>query len=433
MKKVLYVIPDYNRLTLRMVNALKAQEGIAVYIVAPFRFNGLLKWMAYAGKDKITFLKKIYRRYEDWQKVRDGKNIKIISISFMQLLKKFFVDKKTRTKFNFENFFKGLLENELSNTIDFKAYDYLYCFDTCALVYLSKGKKQNPGIVTILESRASHIDYAVSVNEQINTLFGIQLRTGDPPGKHWFWKLREEPKYSDYVVVYSDFHKKQFYNILSQDKVLKIPLACNFVKQQKASDSENDKRYDSKVLNFIYVGAINHRKGCELLLNAWRNLNRKYQTQNFQLTFVGKPSAEMQKVLKDVPSNVFLKGFLFHDELEKELQKADVFIFPSFNDSFGLVVLEAMAFNLPVITTKNCGASDFIKDGYTGKIINDAFSEVEVMEKIEYFIANPDEIDKMTANLAREEMYEEKDEIYLASEQFRKVFRQDNVVNMKTC
>jgi glycosyltransferase involved in cell wall biosynthesis len=53
----------------------------------------------------------------------------------------------------------------------------------------------------------------------------------------------------------------------------------------------------------------------------------------------------------------------------ERFQSSDIFLFPSLEDGFGYVVAEAMACGLPVITTKNTGASDLLQPGVNGEIV----------------------------------------------------------------
>ncbi len=58
--------------------------------------------------------------------------------------------------------------------------------------------------------------------------------------------------------------------------------------------------------------------------------------------------------------NIFYTPYINQNDLAKALQTADVFVFPSFLDSWAAVVLEAMASGLPVIVTKNTGAAQLV-------------------------------------------------------------------------
>jgi glycosyltransferase involved in cell wall biosynthesis len=66
---------------------------------------------------------------------------------------------------------------------------------------------------------------------------------------------------------------------------------------------------------------------------------------------------------------VELVGAIPRSEMAAQYHWADLFVLPSVSDTFGLVILEAMAHGLPVIATKNTGAPDILRDGVDGFIV----------------------------------------------------------------
>jgi glycosyltransferase involved in cell wall biosynthesis len=74
---------------------------------------------------------------------------------------------------------------------------------------------------------------------------------------------------------------------------------------------------------------------------------------------------DLEKLRKQYPDAIFA-GYRFGDELAQYLSDADVFVFPSRTDTFGLVMLEAMACGTPVAAYPVTGPIDVIEDGYSG-------------------------------------------------------------------
>ncbi len=96
--------------------------------------------------------------------------------------------------------------------------------------------------------------------------------------------------------------------------------------------------------------------------------------------FLGMPWAGSKIVIGDGPErarlqqqypNATFTGYKFGDDLASHLAAADVMVFPSRTDTFGLVNLEAMACGVPVAAYPVTGPIDVIEDGVTGALDND--------------------------------------------------------------
>lgn len=111
-------------------------------------------------------------------------------------------------------------------------------------------------------------------------------------------------------------------------------------------------------LRLLFVGTIMRRKGIEILLSAVRNLPEKTVT----LQLVG-PMGDAADLLRRHKGLFSYLPFQQHDDLVKQYQEADVFVFPSLLDSWAQTVLEAMACGTPAIVTENTGAKDAVLQG----------------------------------------------------------------------
>jgi alpha-maltose-1-phosphate synthase len=117
-------------------------------------------------------------------------------------------------------------------------------------------------------------------------------------------------------------------------------------------------------LRVIFVGSLGQRKGLSYLFDAIRLCG-----SGVELTVIGtkplQPCPRLDEELKKVrwiPSCP-------HSQVLAEMAAHDVFVFPSLFEGFGLVLLEAMAVGLPIITTPNTAGPDLIKDGQEGYIV----------------------------------------------------------------
>jgi len=118
----------------------------------------------------------------------------------------------------------------------------------------------------------------------------------------------------------------------------------------------------------LYVGRVSWEKNLRLLVQAYRGMNHS----NCHLVIVGEgpASVEMQQELADLP--VTFTGYLTGEALATAYASSDVFAFPSRTETFGQVVLEAMASGLPVVGLVAEGVCDLIESERTGLLVNDS-------------------------------------------------------------
>lgn len=154
------------------------------------------------------------------------------------------------------------------------------------------------------------------------------------------------------------------------------------------------KRKGSNNYNLLYVGSLIKRKGVDLLIDALSNVN-----ENYKLTIVGD-GPEKERLIKqatrlNIIDKIDFVGFKHEDDLKKYYIKSDIFILPTREDCFGLVTLEAICAEMPVIVSKYAdGATDLVKDGESGIII-DPYNKDEVARAIERMITDSKLREKM--------------------------------------
>jgi glycosyltransferase involved in cell wall biosynthesis len=122
---------------------------------------------------------------------------------------------------------------------------------------------------------------------------------------------------------------------------------------------------------FLFVGRLVKEKGIFELLDAYSALSAKVR-QEFGLVFVGDGPCrfELERMAQSAGDNIKVVGFAHREKLADYYGLADIFVFPTHTDPWGLVVNEAMACGLPVICSDAAGCSaDLVEDGWNGRIV----------------------------------------------------------------
>ena len=117
-------------------------------------------------------------------------------------------------------------------------------------------------------------------------------------------------------------------------------------------------------LRVLFVGSLGQRKGLSYLFEAARLCGR-----SVELSVIGIKPAEPCAVLERALAPHRWLPSLPHAEVLDKMRRSDVLVFPSLFEGFGLVILEAMAQGVPVITTPHTAGPDIIADGVDGFIV----------------------------------------------------------------
>jgi len=160
---------------------------------------------------------------------------------------------------------------------------------------------------------------------------------------------------------------------------------------------------DNKV-TILFVGGIMPRKGLEYLIKAANTIINHLSYANALFLLVGSYEASeytdrVVKLIQDygLEKSVKMTGFVDADELAKLQMACDIFVLPSLEEGFGMVLTEAMAFSKPVIGTNVGGILTQIGDGWNGLLVEPG-NEADLAEKIRYLVDHPEERLRMGAN-----------------------------------
>ena len=181
----------------------------------------------------------------------------------------------------------------------------------------------------------------------------------------WYYRTNKIFDNIDYFFVLTNFQKEKVKSLgIDENRIVLKPNSLNMT---------FDKNLDKK--NYIYVGRLEESKGIYTLLEEWNTLD-----EEFILTIIGGGEIEEGLKSKYNKSNIIFKGKCSREETLKSISKAKYLIQPSvLYETFGLTIIEAMSFGVPVIGYNIGTRGDFIKDGINGFLTK----EIDLKEVIE--------------------------------------------------
>jgi glycosyltransferase involved in cell wall biosynthesis len=139
---------------------------------------------------------------------------------------------------------------------------------------------------------------------------------------------------------------------------------------------------------FGFVGRLSIEKNVGLLAKIQEELDRRGVT-NFRFLIVGHGGDEAW--LRERLPQAEFTGVLRGEALSTAYANMDLFVFPSHTDTFGNVVLEALASGVPAIVTPDGGPCTIVRDGETGRIVRDE----EFAEAIAGLLGDPARLGQM--------------------------------------
>lgn len=216
---------------------------------------------------------------------------------------------------------------------------------------------QDAGMKVIVERGSSHIIHQTEIlrNEYIHR--GKDFTVTDP--RIIVRELREY-ELADAIAVPSRFAARTFTERgIPEEKMIVTPLGVDVTRFKPAG-----LKVENEIPRILFVGSLGLRKGTPLLLRAFARLKEKAE-----LHLVGPLEADFALDLAKLPlDNVVIGGAVSGDVLMNTYANADVFCLPSLEEGFGMVALEAMASELPVVISDAAGAADVVTPGNDGLI-----------------------------------------------------------------
>jgi glycosyltransferase involved in cell wall biosynthesis len=240
------------------------------------------------------------------------------------------------------------------------------------------------GARTLLEHPMGHVDAWMDLYREEYARFG-RARSGGysliPAAL--VQRMREEYAEADAISVLSSYARRTFLEAgVPPARIVQVPLGVDAERFRPGPERRGP-------LRVLYVGRLELVKGVQYLLEAASRLGR----QDLELWLAGPVLPEVEPLLAAHTGRglrVRLFGEVPRARLPHLYRLADVFVLPTLNDAFGLVLLEAMASGLPVIATTRSGAPDLLREGQEGHLVP-IRAAAAIADRLDHLRRHPDD------------------------------------------
>ena len=206
-------------------------------------------------------------------------------------------------------------------------------------------------------------------------------RLSHPIIKRWHSRLHGGIAVSPVALRYVSHYFPRHYEI--------IPNGINV--DHFARDVAPWPEYRDGKLNILFVGRLEKRKGLRYLLEAYSRLKWELPESRLLVVGPGNPDKESHRILgARNPSDVLITGRVSYHDLARYYATADICCFPATGaESFGIVLLEAMAAGKPVVASDIEGYRGVLTHGKQGLLVPKA-APAELADTLAYLARNPD-------------------------------------------
>lgn len=147
--------------------------------------------------------------------------------------------------------------------------------------------------------------------------------------------------------------------------------------QEKKIDIRKSLKIQNNKAVLLYIGRIHRTKGIHFVLQALKKLNDK----KFLFLIIGNKEDDeyvkyLNKLSKELPNSVIWHEPVPGDRVWDYYSSSNLFVLPSYDENFGMVVVEAMACGLPVLISKNVGIWREVEADGAGLVANQDVDEI---------------------------------------------------------
>lgn len=187
----------------------------------------------------------------------------------------------------------------------------------------------------------------------------------------------------DAIITVSEAFGVYLKNFFPNVPIHAIHNSLDCLEHSPSPDSSKNAR--ERRFNIFYMGRLEKVKGLDTLLSAFQLLYRKHKECRLIIAGNGQYGNKLQELAMDpgIAGAVSFVGFINKEDKEKYFKTTDIFVLPSaYFETFGMVILEAMCFKVPVVASRIGGIPEVVDDGETG-VLFESGNKDDLFQKIE--------------------------------------------------
>jgi glycosyltransferase involved in cell wall biosynthesis len=271
--------------------------------------------------------------------------------------------------------------------------DMVISYDTNSEILYDILQRKAPNIIRVMDNAHPNRHYLYHsyhehwdcVGDFVRTLKACGYLTNPAIAE----RFGKEAKMANYHIVASNYSEDALrFDGIPSENIFRVPYGVDENKFR-----ESNREYSSQRLNVLFMGDVNQRKGIRQLLEAARIIN----SPKIVFNVVGSGTDHCADLYDVYRPYVNILGYVSLEELLRQISTNHVFLFPTMGEGFGLVLLEAMAAGMPVITTANCGGGLLVEEGKNGFLVN--VGDVDaIVERLQWCLNHPEDMEVMSKN-----------------------------------
>jgi glycosyltransferase involved in cell wall biosynthesis len=211
----------------------------------------------------------------------------------------------------------------------------------------------------------------------------------------WYhrWSVKYVIKEAAKIITVSEFSKKELVELCGAPAEKIEVTHLGYDAERYRSDYDRDKiravfqKYQIREPYLLYIGRLEKKKNIQLLVEAFGEFKKKNKGDRHHLALVGRPGFAYDKIKQTIERYnlkgwVIETGWIQEEDVPYVMSGAEVFVFPSLYEGFGIPLLEAMACGTPVLASSAASLPEVGGDAVMYFDATKIESAISALEKI---------------------------------------------------